>query len=208
MNFGNFMDKLSETRETVKQSDAYFDIDKRISLDETKTRESIDVDIDRRKDLSIKEPDAETQENRSEDKVSDANKELRGKETTEEAVPKVVEYKKQGIEREEMVQRELEEKYPLDKGFIVKREAILRDKNGEIVLDPETETYRRLDFVVVNEKSNKVVGSYEVTSKTADKKSQTAKEERILSEGGRYVKVNDRLYEFPPKLKTEIVRKD
>ena len=208
MNFGNSMDKISETRETAKQSDAYFGIDKRISLDETKPRKSKDVDIDRRKDISVKEPGAEMQENRAEDKTSVQNEDISRKEAAEEAVPKVVENKKNGIEREEIVQRELEEKYPAEKGFTVKREAELRDKNGKIVIDPETKTYRRLDFAVVNKESNKVIGTYEVTSQNADKKKQTEKEERILDLGGRYIRVDGKLYELPVNLKTEIVRKD
>ncbi len=208
MSFEKRLNELSETKEIANKSDAYLNIDKRISVNDVKSSQPKDIDIDRRKDINAIGTEDKHQESQTVEKTSDTNKELREKEPTEEAVPKVVENKKQGVEREELFQKELEEKYPPDKGFIVKREAELRDKNGKIVVDPETNTYRRLDFVAVNKESHEVVGSYEVTSKTADKKSQTAKEERILNAGGRYVKIDNKLYRFPPNLKTEIVRKD
>ena len=53
----------------------------------------------------------------------------------------------------------------------------MRDSEGKIVRDPETGEARRIDFVVV--KDGQVVDSIEVTSETADKTGQTAKEERI-----------------------------
>ena len=61
-------------------------------------------------------------------------------------------------------------------GYEIISEAYLRDKDGNIVKDPETNSARRIDFVVV--KDGKVVDSVEVTSKTASKEEQSAKEDR------------------------------
>ena len=83
----------------------------------------------------------------------------------------------------------------------------LRDENGEIVKDPVTGEARRIDFVVV--KDGKVVDSVEVTSKTADKTEQTAKEDRIRENGGNYIKTTDGdLVRIPDDLKTRIERRD
>lgn len=58
-------------------------------------------------------------------------------------------------------------------------------------------------------KDGKVVESIEVTSKTADKTEQTAKEERIRDNGGNYVKDKDgNLVEIPADVHTQIERRD
>ena len=85
--------------------------------------------------------------------------------------------KQDGLEREREVRGELEKKYPPEDGYEIISESYLRDENGKIVRDPETGEARRIDFVVV--KDGKVVDSIEVTSKTADKTQQSAKEDRI-----------------------------
>lgn len=43
-----------------------------------------------------------------------------------------------GCAREEKVEKELQEKYPPEKGYSIIREAYLRDENGNIVKDPVT----------------------------------------------------------------------
>ena len=112
-----------------------------------------------------------------------------------------------GLAREKEVGDELKEKYPESQGYTIVSEAYLRDKDGNIVKDPETGQARRIDFVVV--KDGKVIDSIEVTSKTADKTSQTAKEERIRDAGGNYIKDdNGNLVQIPSHVHTRIERRD
>lgn len=112
-----------------------------------------------------------------------------------------------GMAREEEVAKELEEKYPESEGYEILSEVYLRDKDGNIVRDPETGEARRIDFVVV--KDGKVVDSVEVTSKTADKTVQSAKENRIREAGGNYVRDNNgNLVEIPPDVTTRVERRD
>lgn len=63
-------------------------------------------------------------------------------------------------------------------------ERFLRDANGDVVRDPVTGEGRRLDCVVVNGQCGYAA---EVTSPTADKGAQIAKEENIRDAGGVYV---------------------
>lgn len=112
-----------------------------------------------------------------------------------------------GLEREREVHSDLEKKYPPEDGYEIVPEAVLRDKDGNIVRDPETGEARRIDFVVV--KDGKVVDSIEVTSKTADKTQQSAKEGRIREAGGNYVRDRSgNLVEIPPNIQTRIERRD
>lgn len=119
----------------------------------------------------------------------------------------IIPNKEAGLSREHEVEAELEKKYPTSKGYQILSERYLRDKNGNIVKDLLTGEARRIDFVVV--KDGKVVDSIEVTSKTAPKENQTAKEERIRSAGGNYVMDYDgNLVEFPSDIHTRIERRD
>lgn len=114
--------------------------------------------------------------------------------------------KEEGLRRESEVQSELLKKYPESEGYEVIRETLLRDSDGCIVKDPETGEARRIDFVVV--KDGVVVDSIEVTSETADKTAQTAKENRIREAGGNYVRTSDgSLAEYPNDLQTTIERR-
>lgn len=115
--------------------------------------------------------------------------------------------KQDGLAREHNVERELKQKYPAERGYSVVSEAYLRDKVGKIVPDPKTGEGRRIDFVVV--KDHKVVDSVEVTSKTADKTLQSAKENRIREAGGNYVRDNNgNLVQIPSNVHTRIERRD
>lgn len=115
--------------------------------------------------------------------------------------------KEDGLRRETEVEKELKEKYPESEGYTIEKEVYLRDKDGNIVKDPVTGEARRIDFVVV--KDGKVVDSIEVTSKTADKTEQSAKEDRIRENGGNYIKdSNGNLVEIPSDVKTHIERRD
>ena len=64
-----------------------------------------------------------------------------------------------------------------------------------------------MDFVVVE--NGKVIDSIEVTSKTAPKEDQLAKESRIREAGGVYVRTEDgTLAKYPDNLFTRIERRD
>lgn len=114
--------------------------------------------------------------------------------------------KEAGCRRECEVEQELDKKYPESKGYDIISEAYLRNENGEIVQDPISGERRRIDFVVV--KDNSVVDSIEVTSETADKTQQMAKEERIREAGGNFVRTYDgTLAKLPDHLTTHIERR-
>lgn len=119
---------------------------------------------------------------------------------------KIVENKLEGCKREQEVRKELEKRYPEREGYKVVSERYLLDKNGNIARDPETLKARRIDFVVV--KDNKVVGMIEVTSKTAPKIDQSAKELRIRENGGNYIKLGEQLIRIPNYVETRIERRD
>lgn len=124
-----------------------------------------------------------------------------------EEVAQVVQNKLDGVEREKQVKKELQKQYPEKEGYSVVPEQYLRDKEGNVVKDSETNTARRIDFVVI--KDGKVVDMVEVTSKTADKTDQTAKEQRIRDNGGNYVRdVNGNLVKIPASVQTRIERRD
>lgn len=122
-------------------------------------------------------------------------------------VKEAIKNKLDGLAREQEVAQELEKKYPPEKGYQIVSEAYLRDKDGNIVKDPVTGQARRIDFVVV--KDGKVVDSIEVTSKTADKTGQCAKEDRIRDVGGNYIRDNNgNLVPVPTTVRTRIERRD
>ncbi|MCS6925431.1 MAG: hypothetical protein NZ578_05965 [Candidatus Binatia bacterium] len=112
-----------------------------------------------------------------------------------------------GYEREVAVLQELQNAYPKEAGYRVESQCVLRDETGRIVLDPETGESRRVDFVV--SKDGQVVKSVEVTSETADKTVQMAKEHRIREAGGNYIRDREtgELVFFPPHVRTEIMRR-
>lgn len=124
-------------------------------------------------------------------------------------VEQIVKNKMDGIAREEKVLEELLEKH-MDDGAKVIREAYLRDANGNIIKDAVEGTARRIDYVV--SKGGKVIESIEVTSESASKTLQMAKESRILEEawknGGAFIKDPDTgmLIEFGKEISTMIRR--
>ena len=112
-----------------------------------------------------------------------------------------------GAAREGIVDGELAREYPAENGYRRERECYLRDAEGRIVKDSETGEARRIDFAVI--KDGEVVKSVEVTSETADKTDQLAKEDRIREAGGNYI-VDRRTGEFVPfrsGVETEVVRR-
>lgn len=91
--------------------------------------------------------------------------------------------KRNGTKREEATEKELKDQHP---DASVQREQYLRDQDGNIVRDPLTGSARRVDHAVI--KDGKVVDLVETTSQTADKAGQIAKENRILNEGGTFIR--------------------
>ena len=112
-----------------------------------------------------------------------------------------------GRVREEVVGDELAHEYPVEAGYHIESQRFLRDEYGKIVHDPETGESRKIDFEVI--KDGEVVKSVEVTSETADKTAQLAKEERIRGAGGNYVtdRRTGELAPFASEVKTEVVRR-
>lgn len=119
---------------------------------------------------------------------------------------KPIQNKIDGLQREADVRKDLEKQYPSGEGNDIISEAYLRDENGNIVKDADTGKARRIDFVVV--KDGKVIDSIEVTSETADKTEQIAKETRIRDNGGNYIKDNNgNLIRIPDDVNTRIERR-
>ena len=112
-----------------------------------------------------------------------------------------------GAEREEVVGGELAREYLTENGNHIARECYLRDAEGHVVKDQETKEARRIDFAVI--KDGEVVKSVEVTSETADKTAQLAKEDRIREAGGNYIKdrLTGEIVPFAHGVKTEVVRR-
>ena len=118
-----------------------------------------------------------------------------------------IQNKLDGLQREQEVRRELADQYPESQGYSIVSEAYLRDQDGNIVKDSVSGNARRIDFVVI--KNGEVVDSIEVTSTTADKTAQTAKENRIREAGGTYIKSSDgTLVRLPENVSTRIERRD
>jgi hypothetical protein len=113
-----------------------------------------------------------------------------------------------GAAREVLVYAELRRLYPKREGYSLIKQPYLRNRQGQILADEVTHEARRLDFAVVKE--GKVVQSVEVTSRTASKRAQLAKEERIREEGGNYIKHprTGEMIRFPRRIKTEVWRRD
>lgn len=123
------------------------------------------------------------------------------------AVKSPIKNKADGLRREEKVGKDLNKKYHEKDGYTIESEVYLRDKNGNIVKDKVTGEARRVDYAVI--KYDKVVDLIEVTSKTADKTEQLAKEERIRAQGGNYIKNSKgNLVAIPDEVKTRVERRD
>ncbi|MDQ5903914.1 MAG: Filamentous hemagglutinin N-terminal protein, partial [Pseudomonadota bacterium] len=88
-----------------------------------------------------------------------------------------------GSRREREVTIDLQTKYP---GGSVQNQQYLRDRDGNIVIDPSTGTARRLDHVVVV--GGKIVDVVETTSLTAEKDKQIEHERETRKAGGVYIR--------------------
>jgi len=129
-----------------------------------------------------------------------------GRSDVKDIASSAIQNKLDGCRREGEVADELAKKYLPENGYTIVREQYLRNKDGTIARDPQTGTARRIDFVVM--KDGKVVDSVEVTSTTASKIGQSAKELRIRETGGNYVKgSNGELVRVPNSVQTRIERR-
>lgn len=124
------------------------------------------------------------------------------KEILTESIPPFKNTKINSIIREQKARILLEQTFPENQGYIIKSEIYLRDSNGKKTIDLITGTGRRIDFAVVHDDVIKLV---EVTSKTAYKKTQQKKEQRIRENGGTFIKVHGKLYDVS-KIQTELLR--
>ena len=203
--------KSAEIGENAKEVKSSFDPDKRIEKGNSfAARQNEGFDPDRRVEKgepSVGKAEGFDPDKRVEkkDTIHDKVDELQREDAVEKGKP--IQNKIDGLQREDEAEKELNEKYPETEGYEIISEAYLRDKDGNIVKDPVTGEKRRIDFVVI--KDGKAVDSVEVTSKTADKTEQTAKENRIRENGGNYVRdSNGNLVEIPKDVQTRIERKD
>lgn len=118
-----------------------------------------------------------------------------------------IQNKLDGLQRERDVAQDLKKKYPSSEGYSIISEAYLRGKDGRIIKDSVTGEARRIDFVVL--KNGIGFDSIEVTSKTADKTLQIAKENRIRDVGGNYIRdENGTLVTIPNSVRTRIERRN
>ena len=147
----------------------------------------------------------ESIENSSLDGVK-AQNELIAEKINAEKIEQIEKNREAGANREDLAHKELQKEFPENGGYKIEREQYLRDKDGNIVKDSETGEARRIDFTIT--KDGEVVKSVEVTSETAPKEVQVAKEDRIRNEGGSFIKDRDtgQLAEIPKENKTEVRR--
>lgn len=125
----------------------------------------------------------------------------------EKKLANVVQNKLDGCRRENEVAQDLEKQYPEKDGYQILRERVLCDKDGNPVIDEQTGQKRRVDFVVI--KDGKVADMVEVTSKTAPKRDQLAKEYRIRDNGGNYIKdYNGNICRIPSNVETKVERRE
>lgn len=190
------LNEISRSEELEKRD---FDPDKRIDADHLhKPKEYSEYDIDKRifvgdRENAVPKDTPVINENISKNEIKEKNESIKNKQ--------------EGLERERKVEEELKSQYPERKGYEILSEVYLRDENGSLVRDPLTGETRRIDFVAI--KNGKAVDSIEVTSITADKTEQSAKEERIRANGGNYIRDNNgNLIEILSDIYTRIERRE
>nr|WP_319527521.1 RHS repeat-associated core domain-containing protein [Pseudomonas laurentiana] len=88
----------------------------------------------------------------------------------------------EGERRHKLLNEQLRAKHP---EATIQCECYLRDANGKSVRDPDTGERRRIDTAVIE---NGEAKTYEVTSMTANKDSQMAKEFRVFDAGGTHIR--------------------
>lgn len=95
--------------------------------------------------------------------------------------------KEDGCRRENEANSSLANQYPERHGFQILPERYLLDQHGSFARDPLSGESRRIDFVVVD-REYAAQRSIEVTSPTAPKDEQIAKEDRIRAVGGTFIR--------------------
>ena len=174
---------------------------------ETVVRETVEAGVE-----TIARETVEAGVEKAAKEVAEEGAEKVAKEATERSaesldeMAQITKNKLEGTAREEKVLEDLVSKNGKDN---VIREALLRDKDGIPIKDPVTGEARKIDFIVT--KGKKIIESIEVTSETASKTAQMAKENRILEEaakhGGAFIKdKSGELIEFTKDIITEIWR--
>ena len=88
----------------------------------------------------------------------------------------------EGDRRHQEFNAKIKEKYP---NATIQCECYLRNAQGQSVKDPDTGERRRIDTAVIE---NGEAQTFEVTSLTANKVDQIAKEGRVRLEGGTYIR--------------------
>ena len=166
---------------------------------DTFNKETEEPLLDKRVNLTSETPSNQVDNNSSE--TTDSKSDQR-----EVRASQIEANREAGADREKLALEILKKEYPEDEGYTIEREQYLRDENGNIVKDPETNEARRIDFLVV--KDGQVVKSIEVTSETAPKDAQMAKEERIREAGGNFIKNKETglLIEIPSEVQTQVRR--
>lgn len=201
-------DEISTSNETKKEVKGDIPDD---SGEKKETENDIPNDSGEKKEVENDIPDDSGEKKKTEDDIPDDSGKKENNEvgTSNDVHEKSTakQNKEDGCRREREVQDELKSKYPENEGYQILRERELCDKDGNPVIDKETGAKRRVDFVVV--KDGKVVDMIEVTSKTAPKKEQLAKEYRIRTNGGNYVKdTQGNIYKIPDNVETRVERRD
>lgn len=108
----------------------------------------------------------------------------------------------QGAAREAKIAKALKAENP---GAKIQNQQYLRDATGKIAKDPLTGQGRRVDHAVIEGGQASTV---ETTSLGADKAAQAAKEQRILSNGGTFVRDRDTRELVPVKGQCQLRRCD
>lgn len=163
-------------------------------------RETVESGAEKAAKETIEESANKTAKELAEGTIERADNEI-------EKLSQIVKNKLEGTAREGKKLEELSAKYGKEN---VIREAYIRDGKGNILKDPLTNEARRIDFVVRD--GNRISHSIEVTSETAKKEAQIAKERRILDRakeiGGAFIKDSNtgELIKFPERLVTTIER--
>ncbi len=123
-----------------------------------------------------------------------------------DSAKKIAANQETGKRREAKTHAELQEENP-DK--FVGKERLLRDKDGNKLVDQETGEGRRVDHSVFDEKT-KTAKNYETTGQNVDKTGQLAKEERIYedNDGEAYVRHPETKEMYKTEGPSEVRRQD
>lgn len=203
----NNFDKRAEVNQNKSLNRSNIDaIDKRVDVTDKKSLEKSSHDTP---DDRVKSKELSNSQNNKANEISSNEKDFviskEPLDVGDHRIGTAKENKENGIDRENKFNMLLSFRYLKAFGYEVMSERVLRDKNGNVVKDSQTNTARRIDFIVA--KNGTIIKSFEVTSKTAPKNEQMAKEYRIRDNGGNYIKDNNgNMLRIPNNVQTDIVR--